>query len=375
MRKPQFLCIDDDPNLAALCEAIQLQGHLAIKSEPPPHTWEAAVEELTERLTGKALDGLLLDFRLDEFSTQNDKTKVRYTAESLVNELRRRSVEGNDRSYPIILWSTAANLAWYFSINPSYTGLYDGIWRKETVLQESKQHATRLINLAEGYTRLRLAAKKKQALKTVLNCDSAALVDLEQAFTSQIKQAPYAFNYATFIINRVLAFNGILIDSDTLSALLGIKEHQKAESILLRLPSRKKLIYSGVFCEAYRRYWYDSLLTDLNKLCPKGYWLHLDATSRVSILKKALGVRNINPVPPIHETYRTDYDTICSYSRRPLARRNGYKLYSKLLDSWIQPQYIAGTTYRALTKAESAKTRLDVGEAERFKADFTSSKT
>src|SRR4051812_4636054 len=99
--RPSFLCIDDDKHLVSLCEAIELQSPVRLTAETPPPTWEAAIEGITVRLTGRKFDGLLLDFRLDEYPTGANKLKVRYTAESLVNELRRRSIEGSDKSYPI----------------------------------------------------------------------------------------------------------------------------------------------------------------------------------------------------------------------------------------------------------------------------------
>lgn len=371
--KFSFLCIDDDAALASLCAAVQLKGPVALKPESPPATWEAAISGITERLTSRKFDGLLLDFRLDEFPIGDTNAKVKYTAESLINELRRQSVEGTDKSYPVILWSTAVNLAWYFSINPSYTGLYDGIWDKEEVRADAPAYGKRLAAIASGYSRLHTAAKKGEALHIVLNCRaSAVLAEMEQAFTAKIKQAPYAFNYATFIINRILRCNGVLVDQATVAAILGITPSAAAAAVIGKLGTAASPIrYSGVFAGHDERYWRDDLLSALNQLAPSGRWLHLGAAERVAILKKKLRLQKLTAAGPIHPSYQTDFDCICSSSRQPLARRNGYRLHPKLLDPWIEPLYIAGTVYRTMSKANAKRIHLDVGEQERFEADFS----
>jgi hypothetical protein len=370
--KPSFLCIDDDKQLVSLCEAIEIHGRVNLTPEPPPPTWEEAIDEITKRLASQQFDGLLLDFRLDEYPTGTKNIKVRYTAESLVNELRRQSVEGTDRSYPIILWSTAENLSWYFSINPSYTGLYDGIWDKAIAREHAPEYAKKLESLAKGYRKLHVAAKKGQPLHTVLNCSATAVVaEMEQAFTAKIKQAPYAFNYATFIINRILRFNGVLIDRATVSAILGVADSESVDSVLRKLATKQvPVLYTGVFDESDERFWREDLITRLNQQLSGGHWLHLEAKERVAILARKLRLKSLRPAKAIYDGYQTDFDCVCAHTRRPLARRNGYRLRAPLLDPWIEPNYIAGTVYRTLSQRDAGRLRLDTGEIERFNADF-----
>jgi hypothetical protein len=370
--KHSFLCIDDDVQLASLCEAIGLNPDVRLTPEAPPATWESAIEDITRRLTGREFDGLLLDFRLDEFPSATNNVKVRYTAESLVNELRRHSVEGADKSYPIVLWSTADNLSLYFSFNPSYTGLYDGIWDKAAAGQSAYEYGNILISLADGYQKLHTAAKRGQALHVVLNCRATAvLLEMEQAFTTKIKQAPYTFNYATFIINRILRYNGVLIDLPTAAALLGIDGVTHAGTVVAKSATKQRpIVYSGVFSEASPRFWRDDLLGALNELSNGGFWLHLKAEERVSILVKKLRLRNLRPAKAIYVDYQTDFDCVCAKTLKPLSRRNGFRLHAAVLDAWIEPRYIAGTAYRQLSQAEAKRFILDVGEQERFDATF-----
>jgi hypothetical protein len=194
---------------------------------------------------------------------------------------------------------------------------------------------------------------------------------MEQAFVTKIKQAPYAFNYATFIINRILRFNGVLIDRPTAAAILGICDLEAAERILSKLARQgRHLQYEGVFAVANERFWRDELLNTLNALADNGRWLHLSAADRVGILKKKLRLTRLKPAEPIHKTYQTDFDCVCAYSRVPLARRNGYRLRATVLDPWIEPRFIAGTVYRSLPQTKAKLVPLDVGEQERFEADF-----
>jgi len=370
-----FLCIDDDPQLSSVCASIGLRAPVKLTLQAPPNAWEKAIDEITAKLTSRKFDGLLLDFRLDEYPETVNGVKVRYTAESLVNELRRRSVEdGNgDNSYPIILWSTANNLSGYFSINPSYTALYDGIWDKEVVRNNALEYGLKLASLASGYQSLHLAAKKNLPLHSVLNCAATSvLIEMEQAFVSKIKKAPYAFNYATFVINRILRFNGVLIDLETIAAILGINAPGKIELIINKLSTPgKEIIYTGVFSSGNKRFWREPLLAALNQLSGE-HWVHLKADLRAEILSKKFRLKNLTAAQSIHASYQTDFDCVCAYSRKPLARRNGYRIHPSTQDPWIQPSYVAGTVYRMIPTSDVRRPQLDVGEQERFKSDFSS---
>lgn len=373
--KIQYLCRDDDPGIQSLAGVLEDGRMLRIIYSHPSESWESEIDFVTNSIVEKKCQGLLLDFRLDQNENVVSKKRSRYTAEAVVNELRRRSIEeqrGADNSYPIILWSTAQNLALYYQINSSYNGLYDGVWDKQRIAPQTEFYRRRLKSLVLGYATLRAGARKCVSLQSVLKAsDGAVQKEMEQTFVAKIRDARFAFNYAIFVLERVLEPTGPLIDRTTVCAILGIEPSTAPdvmESIIGKAP--KVVQYNGVFSDSYERYWRAPLLNWLNGLSSAEGWLGMSSEKRVSMLKAELKIRRLMSAAAIDKSYGTDFDAVCAISGQPLARRDGYRLRDGSTDVWREPRFVAGVNYRALTRDKAKAFHLDEDELERFRRDF-----
>jgi hypothetical protein len=375
--KPSYLCVDDEPDIESTLRRLVTVGKVPIDLRRPVADWTGEVAAVHKAMTTDRYTGLLIDFRLDE-THQGKKTKtdgmiVRYTAESLVSELRRRSVEGGkDESYPIILWSTAKFLKRFYELNPGYVVSYDAIWDKERLARDMAGYGRRLTSLSQGYQTLTVSLRKGKAdMKTLLGTgEMSVLTEFDQFIQKKAQGNRYAFQYALFILHDVLEANGPLIDTATLQAFLGIAEWPGKSWTTALSVLGKEIIYQGVFSTFYHRFWRQKVLQALEGLTGVSSWLSLAAEERVLLLKRRLKRVRIAAAQPLGKGYSTDYDCACAITRRPLAKRNGFRLLDSRPLPWKEPEYVAGVTYR-LKFSELSKTRpLEAEEKERFATQF-----
>jgi hypothetical protein len=376
MSKIKYLCVDDEPDIGATLRRLEGAGPLKMKLDRPVADWAEEVDRIQQAMSG-GYSGLLIDFRLDETHagkpTKSDGKPVRFTAESLVSELRRRSLEGGkDESYPIVLWSTAAFLERFYELTPTYSSAYDDIWDKKLVVADMAKYARLLASFADGYQQLATAlAKKAAGMKTLLAATDMAVVrEFEQFMNKRTRGHPYAFQYALFICHDILAISGPLIDVDLLHAFLGVERLNAAELKATLASLGRGIVYDGIFSESYFRIWRDPLLKAIEALTGASSWLSLPADERVTLLKKKVKRVKFVAAKPIHNDYSTDYDCICAITKRPLAKRNGYRLLDARPLPWKEPNYVAGIEYRKRYNDLSKTKPLEVDDKERFCLQF-----
>jgi hypothetical protein len=372
-----YLCVDDEPDIGSTLKRLILASKIPIDLRRPVADWTGEVAAIHKGMTADGYNGLLIDFRLDE-THQGTKTKtdgmiVRYTAESLVSELRRRSVEGGkDESYPIVLWSTAKFLKRFYELSPGYMVSYDAIWDKEHLVHDMADYGNKLASLSQGYQELTASLHKGKAdMKTLLGAAKmSVLTEFDQFIQKRAHGEPYAFQYALFILHDVLEVGGPLIDAATLRAFLGVEEWpgKSWESALSMLG--KDVLYDGVFSTSYQRFWRQKALEALETLTEVPSWLSLTAEERVPLLKKHLKGARIAPSRPLAKDYSTDYDCACAVTRKPLSKRNGFRLLDSRPLPWKDADYVAGVTYRLKFSELSKTIPLEAEEKERFAAQF-----
>ena len=380
----RFLCVDDEPDIESITRRLKTVGKFDLVLERPVPDWAAQVENIQKAMTAGHYAGLLIDFRLDEVHAapkpkNNAAGKVRYTAEALISELRRRSLEcGRDdnNSYPIILWSTAALLKEFYELNPAYNVSYDDIWDKGLLPDDIPGYARRLKILSAGYAEiaaiLENVPKGQSAVSSLLAIDASSRVvrDFEQYMFKRPKGKPHTFQYALFVRHDILGVNGPLIDRPTLDAYLGINPvSENAWKALMSLLG-PEIRYRGVMGDLFPRFWREAVLSKLESLTATSSWLSLPASERVSRLKKARKGLKVSAAEPIEKGYSTDFDCSCSVSFRPLSRRNGYRLLESRSLPWKQPDYVAGVEYRKKLTELSRSRPLEPEDKLRFNAQF-----
>jgi len=374
----RYLCVDDEPNIESTRRRLAAGGQLTIELRRPVADWTAEVDAIHRAMTVEKYSGLLIDFRLDEThqglkSKGTDGKVVRYTAESLVSELRRRSVEGGkDESYPIVLWSTAKFLKRFYELNPGYLVSYDSIWDKEQLAGDMAGYRQRLTSLNRGYQQLAVAVQRgKVDMPTLLAAAGmSVLTEFDQFMRQRAHGTPYVFQYALFIAHDVLEVGGPLIDAATVRAFLGVEKMAEKDWVTILAALGKEVIYRGIFADAYERYWRDNILRALETLTGAASWLSLPAAERAALLRRHFKRAKIEPAKPMGKDYATDYDCVCAVTKKPLAKRNGYRLLNTRSLRWKEPEYVAGVTYR-LKYAELSKTLpLEAEDKERFAAQY-----
>jgi hypothetical protein len=377
----RFICVDDDvKNAPTLCNSIAATQpeRLAIERRNPKH-WESEIADILNAITAGTAHGVLLDYRLDENATvfsidaTPSKTKqlvpVSYTADSLIQELRRRSVENREQSFPVVLWSNAERLEEFHALDPDYRQHYDHVLDKEK-LGEPAQIALILIALVNGYAAIRAKGAKSAAVSPFLQPPEGALAVSVDAYFKQIyPKGGFPYQSALFIIHQLLRADGPLIGLPMLQALLAVDvallDTKKAREFL------NMFRYAGVFSEGYLRWWKVPLLAHLDSLAESpGGWLKLNATQRAAALSKHLKLRGLVPFEPIQPDYSTTYETYCAHSKRPINRMNGYALFDNSPRVWKDIRFISAFELRRNYKVGAKDLRLEDAEERRFLAKY-----
>lgn len=377
MSKTRFLCVDDEPDIPAKIRLLEKAGPIAIKLFQPVPDWAEQIDLIHARIRAGTA-GLLIDFRLDESLPGVPKKKpagkpVRFTAESLVPELRRRAIEGGkDHSYPIILWSSATFLEKLYEVNSVVATTFDAVWKKEKVSDDRPSYAVALASLANGYGELRRALKSGHAgMDELLACPTSSLTrELDQYIGKRTAGQPFAFHYALFILHDLLEVPGPLITSRYLDALLGVEalDEKERKPLLKRLG--ETVYYRGTFADAHERYWRQAVIAALETLTGVTSWLSLPAQARVKALNRVFPRARFKAADPLRKGYSTDYDCVCEESGKPLARRDGYRLLDARPLPWKEARYVSGVEYRKRYQKLVRTKPLESEDADRFHLQY-----
>jgi hypothetical protein len=378
MKKTKYLCVDDEPDIPAKIRRLEADGTLAIKLERPIPDWADQIDKIQAGIAA-GRSGLLIDFRLDETHSgaagkPKAGKKVRYTAESLVAELRRRSVEGgDDGSYPIVLWSTARFLEKFYEVNGILATAFDDIWNKSEVTEHRADYVRLLTSFAAGYRTLKsqLAKKKVTMGKLLATEETSVIREFDQYISKCAHGQPYAFQYALFIKHDILDVSGPIIDDDYLRAILGVAELDERTCARLVNALGEPIRYQGIFAASHRRYWRDPLIRRLEAATGATSWLSLPAAERMALLSKVDRRGQFAAAKPIERGYSTDYDCICALSRRPMAKRNAYRFLEARPLPWKEPRYVAGPEYRKRYQTLVKIRPLEADDTERFNLQYS----
>jgi hypothetical protein len=360
----KYLYLDDE-NLRSvrpyMRHIVDVNKQLTIK-----HLFPVSYDAQIDFIYKENFDGLILDWRLDQAAgTQDDgkKTKARYRAAALAQELRTRAAEGG-RDFPIILWSTDDKLKQSYSKDDTSHDLFDLKCIKGEIIPRAKEISAQLISLAEGYKTIVNTVKAKQTRQLLAFEDLTILDPRILAYLDELssKRAP-AHEYARFIIKELLETSGPLIDEKTLAARLGI-DMNKSKDWSTLLSKLKKAGYQGVFKDGWQRWWASSVETWWDGLGKSVNPLRsVPAEERVSLLQKRFKLQDLIKSEPIRPEYSQAYWTICQVTQKPLDPRDGFILdvETKL---WQSKAYVSGDA--ELKKERRRKgLRLDPLELER----------
>jgi hypothetical protein len=341
--KINYLYLDDEHEYTISPYVRQLENinkKLAIK-----HLQPVSYDKQIDQLQEKEFDGLILDWRLDQHanvSEDGSKTKARYRAAALAQELRTRSAEGG-RDYPIVLWSTSKRRKESYLKDDTSHDLFDLECVKDDIEKpgEANKIALQLVALAEGYKEI--SAIKSKNANNFLALESSDFLDPRiPAYFEGLSGGTPPHEYARFILKELLGKSGPLIDEKTLAARLGV-DIAKSEDWTLLLGKLKKATYQGVFREGWPRWWAFYVAEWWESLGKKMSPLRsTPAAERVARLQKKFKLEGLVKAEPIQPEYSQTYWTLCQVTQRPLDPRDGLVLNAET-KLWQDKEYVSSS--------------------------------
>lgn len=358
----KYLCLDDEapekvgPLLDNVTDAFE--GQLDIEHEYPD-SFEAQIQLVKKRAGEGELSGLIIDLRLDQapptwVRTEEEKSRPKYRAMALAQEIRTQSAEKNfGKEVPIVLWSYEHRLRKSYMTDDTGHDLFDMKVEKDdltTSLELAKSTGKRLISLVDGYSEILSTRSKKGGPGTqfhkFVGLDDASLLDPRIMSYFEGHETPIpAHEYARFIKRQLLDVPGPLVSEDILAARLGVAISSSGDwsELLQEIP--QEAAYRGPFSGGWPRWWarkidqwWDGLKNSPGRL------RRLKAEERVNFLRDTLGLPNLEAAAPIEEHYSTRYWTVCQGSNapmNPLDPVNGLMVDRRDKKPWQDDLYIS----------------------------------
>ncbi len=340
------------------------------------------------------IDGLILDFRLDE--QENEGLRAEYRALSLAQEIRTRATEGQSsdhlnsgiREFPIVICSVEDNLKKSYNKDKTGHDLFERRYFKNEIVDDSNRIAGELVSIAKAYHKIKeIRAKYEDTSKIIIELLGLQDKDLHvldnriiHYFEAEELDLSYynipAHEYARFILRQIVLSSGSLIGEDILAARLGIDHYnsdQKEWSDLKRMIS-DDASYNGIFSDHWSLWWNTKVLDWWQNLedSPKSL-LRLNSSKRVEFLRSKLNFDGLIPASPIAPEYSSKFWTICEILRLPLDPINGYIISGKEPKPWLDRQYVSK---KAMLDAKLNGKLPDLGffvhpiDLQRFESDY-----
>ncbi len=363
-----FLCIDDEKALEVgplLDLVIESTDDLTIKREQP-----IEFKLLFDLLSSSSIDGLILDLRLDQ--KKNDAGyRAPFQGVTVAQELRTRMTEGKMPAFPIVLWSVDSKLKEAYYRDTTSHDLFDRLYVKDEEFNNAPaQVGIELKSLAKGYRFIDThRSKKKEHFSAILGLDNAGS-QLSDPRIGEKFLSGYIYpvhEYARYILRELIDRQGPLIDENVLAARLGVDVASSTdwERCKERL---KDFAYTGVFSEAWPRWWAKGLEEWWqNQKGMPGVLARIGSVERVKFLKKILRLNELSAASPIEEGCSSRFWTICQGSGAPIDPMDGLRISCPELKSWQDTLVISIPA--AIDRAGWAKgVRVHPLERERFAA-------
>jgi hypothetical protein len=338
----RYIFIDDESaaRIKSLCSALSHRD-LTVEHQNPL-AFEDQLAQL--RRTDEGF-GLILDHRLDE--AINDGARRHYRGFTLAQEIRTRATDADDGtawSYPIVLLSMQVKLKRSYDRDLTSHDLFDAVYAKENVPEQAETISQELRALVLGYAQLREARTARDAddltrklLGTNVDPDS---LDPRLLGELVVEGRP-CHVYAHFILKKLLAQPGPLLDERYLAARLGVSLEKSTDWSAVK-DSFESFRYRGAFHEAWERWWARDLERWWSSLRPRREPLvMMEAAERVRALKEVTGRLGLVAAEPIREGYEQRYWTVCSELDRPLDPVDAVRIAEPEPRPWQEPHYIS----------------------------------
>ncbi len=294
----------------------------------------------------KYYDGLLLDLRLDQVASEDEKKiKVPFTATVYAQHIRTLVTNGNiDKDIPIVLFSTDDKLKKVYFVDLTSQDLFDRYIEKTRIPINAK---LKLTSLANGY---KIINEEKDIAK-LIGLDSLIELD-ERIFARYDDLTIPTHEYAQTILKDLIYVSGVLINELMLASRFGI-DIEKSDDWEELKEYFKDTKYIGVFSDGWDRWWMH-LIDDMFSAKTETYLSYLDANERVELLKKITSLENLVAAEPIEENNSNRFWTYCKVLEKPLDPLEGFKINTPIEPKpWQEYDYCS--LYSILTQKHKSK--------------------
>jgi len=350
----KILYIDDEDEQRSQTYADGLSGlALVAITIDKPTSYEKLINELVEKQ--ELFDAIILDFKLD--GNQKGDRVATYTAPSLAAGIRSKCFidDGFKKEFPIFLLSSSENLKKYYDPDSSSHDLFDFTINKISIGEFGKKFEQIIASIIKAYKNI---YADKTAFAKILGVPSIELVD-DRIFSSRFLEGEdtSVSEISQFIFQEIILKAGVLINQEVLAARLGVNFKESKDWHLL-LELLKDSAYSGVFSDAYSRWWSVDVMKWWNRSFNNIPLIRLG-------VKERFNLNELVEATKIDKATSTKFWTICQAFKTPLDPKDGFLIDGLQKYSWQDKKYLS---LESLLERESFGKgfRLHPTERERF---------
>lgn len=333
--KVVYIDDENEDRSQAYADGLSTLGLIEITIKKPTN-FETLRDELIHEQSN--IDALILDLRLD--GNQQGERVAKYTAPILATGIRSHCLieDGFKNEFPIFLISSKDNLKKYFDSDTSSHDLFDYTFTKSTVGSEGPIYEKLIASITEAYKTI---GEGKTDFVKMLAYPS--IKDIEnRIFTSKFLtgEGTSVSEISQYIFNEIISKSGILIDENILAARLGVNI-EKSDDWNKVLGYLEEYKYSGVFCNAFERWWFNGIMDWWNENFPNKLLIRLIAEERVNLLKEEFHLQEMHVAEPIAKTTSTKFWTVCQAYQKPLDPKDGFLIDGNQIKPWQDKRYIS----------------------------------
>lgn len=374
MTSAKYLCIDDQTaeTIDPVLYALEGPNKSIEFSKMHPKELAEQFERIKQESSQGAPFGVLVDLRLDELP-DDDGNKVFYRGSTLAQDLRTRMALGEIDNFPIVLWSVNDKLARSYEPDSASHDLFDAVYLKDGPDVSSPEGiAKRTLQLqafAVGYCFLRECLNLKGEgnpweLQKALSINEVDLEILDPRLVQYLLSSDVVYVFSRKILNSLIREEGVLVGEKMLAAKLGIDAEASGKSWGSLISALDECRYSGVFSEAYTRWWLHRISSYWDNLnSGKGALRRFGAPDRVRILNDKLGL-SLVAAKPLVEGYSDRFSTLCVATSAPLDTVDAFKVLRVDGFPWQESRYVS--THAAGNRINRNLWKIDPLEMERY---------
>lgn len=309
-------------------------------------------EQTFSIMNSKEYDAILLDFKLDEETSNN----ILFNAPSLAQNLRTKNID--EKSYrPIFLITNQQNISAYYKDFSSHD-LFDFVKTKVEFRNDLSKMCIRIKAFIDAY---RTIVEKKHDINSIFNANKIQSSYIDYRIIETLSRENYNDNVnkiAFYIYHKIIRSYNFLVGEDILLARLGVQKQSPQWDDLLRELQQFK--YSGIYSVSHDRWWWNDIEKWWSERSKGVNLRRLKAADRCELIKQFTGLTGLIAAEKNEHSKSEYFWTICTEKLFPIDPMDGLELMKKELLPWQESEYL------------SMQAALESSEKNKFlhKADF-----